>query len=139
MSSPLIPCLRYADAPAAIAFLCDALGFTRHLVVEDEADPNLIHHAQLTLGGAMVMLGSDRPGDTKDRYRWKTPAEAAGITQCVCVVVPDADAACDRARAAGAEIVAGPYANDGYPGRSFDVSDPEGNIWNVTSYDPFSG
>ena len=139
MPSPLIPCLRYADAPAAIDFLCAAFGFERHYVLTDDADPGLVHHAQLTLGGAMVMLGSDRPGDTKDRYRWRTPAEAGGITQCICLVVDDADAACQRAEAAGADILAGPYDNDGYPGRSFDARDPEGNVWNVTSYDPFAG
>lgn len=138
MPSPIIPCLRYADAPAAITFLCDALGFARHMVVEDESDPTLIHHAQLTQNGAMVMLGSDRPGETKDRYRWRTPAEAGGITQCVCLVVANADAAHARAKAAGAEILAGPYDNDGYPGRSFDARDPEGNVWNVTDYDPFA-
>ena len=30
--SRLIPALRYRDAKAAIAFLCDAFGFTEHLV-----------------------------------------------------------------------------------------------------------
>jgi uncharacterized glyoxalase superfamily protein PhnB len=30
MSRNIIPSLRYADAPAAIAFLCDAFGFARH-------------------------------------------------------------------------------------------------------------
>ena len=139
MSSPIIPCLRYADAPAAITFLCDAFGFQRHFVAADDNDPGLIHHAQLMLGDAMVMLGSDRPGEVKTRYRWRTPAEAGGITQCICLHVEDADAACARAEAAGAEIIAGPYDNDGYPGRSFDARDPEGNVWNVTSDDPFAG
>ena len=35
MARNLIPCLRYADAPAAIGFLCNAFGFTRHAVYAD--------------------------------------------------------------------------------------------------------
>ena len=35
------------------------------------------------------MLSSDRPGETKDLYGWKTPVEAAGVTMCVYVVLDD--------------------------------------------------
>lgn len=138
MKTALIPGLRYVNAPAAIDFLCNAFGFERHAVYADEADPKLILHAQLTLGGAMVMLGSARPGEVADRYRWRTPAEAGGITMCVCAVIDDPDAHAARARAAGAEIIREPYDNEGYPGRSYDARDPEGNVWNFTSYDPFA-
>jgi uncharacterized glyoxalase superfamily protein PhnB len=133
--SPVIPCLRYADAPAAIDFLCAAFGFERHAVYTDEADPSIVHHAQLTLGDGMIMLGSDRPGGVKDLYRWKTPAEGGGITQCVCCYVADVDAHAATAEAAGARIIRGPYDNDGYPGRGYDALDTEGNVWNFGSYD----
>jgi uncharacterized glyoxalase superfamily protein PhnB len=134
----LIPCLRYADAPAAIDFLCTAFGFERQAVFTDPDDATIVHHAQLLLDGNMIMLGSDRPGETKDIYRWKTPAEAGGITMCVCAVIDDPDAHHARAAAAGAEIVRGPYDNQGYPGRAYDARDPEGNVWNFGSYDPFA-
>ncbi|WP_070155992.1 VOC family protein [Sphingobium phenoxybenzoativorans] len=133
--SPVIPCLRYADAPAAIDFLCAAFGFERHAIYTDEADPSVVHHAQLTLGDGMIMLGSDRPGGVKDLYGWKTPAEAGGITQCVCCYVADVDAHAATAKAAGARIIRGPYDNDGYPGRGYDALDTEGNVWNFGSYD----
>lgn len=136
--SPVIPCLRYADAPAAIAFLCDSFGFERHAVHTDDADPSIVHHAQLVLGDGMVMLGSDRPGETKDLYGWKTPAEAGGITQCICCYVSDVDAHAERAKVAGARIVRGSYDNMGYPGRGYDALDPEGNVWNFGSYDPWA-
>jgi uncharacterized glyoxalase superfamily protein PhnB len=136
--STLIPCLRYRDAPAAINFLCDAFGFTRHAVYADDADPSIVHHAQLVFGNSMVMLGSARPGEMQALYGWKTPAEAGGITMCVCAWVADPDAHCAQAKAAGAEIVRGPYANDGYPGRAYDARDPEGNVWNFGSYDPWA-
>ncbi|WP_241291516.1 VOC family protein [Burkholderia stabilis] len=134
----LIPCLRYTDAPAAIDFLCHAFGFERHAVYADETNPTLIHHAELTLNGQMVMLGSARPGPVRDLYRWKTASEAGGITMCVCAVIDDPDAHCARARAAGADILTAPKDNDGYPGRGYDVRDPEGNVWTFGSYDPFA-
>lgn len=135
--SALIPCLRYEDAPAAIEFLCAAFGFERHVVYADDVDPAIIHHAQLTLDGNMIMLGSDRPDGAKTLYGWKTPAQAGCITMCICAIIDDPDAHAERARAAGADIVKEPYANDGYPGRAYDVRDTEGNVWNFTSYDPF--
>ena len=50
-----IPCLRYADAPAAIDFLCRAFGFERHVVYADE---NIVHHAQLKLDDSFVMVST---------------------------------------------------------------------------------
>jgi uncharacterized glyoxalase superfamily protein PhnB len=134
----LIPCLRYADAPAAIDFLCDAFGFVRHAVYADDQDPSLIHHAQLSHGDTMVMLGSARPGPFVELYGWRSIEEAGGITMSICMTVDDPDAHCARAKAAGAEIIAGPYDNQGYPGRAYDARDPGGYVWNVTSYDPWA-
>ena len=34
--SPIVPCLTYRDAPAAIEFLCKAFGFEKKLVVPGE-------------------------------------------------------------------------------------------------------
>jgi len=134
----LIPCLRYADAPSAIEFLCRAFGFVRHAVYADEADPKIIHHAQLTLNGAMIMLGSARPGEATDAYAWRTPAEARGVTMCVYGVIEDLDAHAAIAREAGARIVTEPQDNPGYPGRGYSARDPEANVWSFGSYDPFA-
>lgn len=134
----ILPCLRYEDAPAAIDFLCDAFGFARHAVHTDDEDPSIVHHAELTLGGSMVMLGSARPGEYVERYGWKTVAEAGGITSCISAYVADPDAHHDRAQAAGAEIVTTPHDNPGYPGRSYDARDPGGYVWNFGSYDPWA-
>jgi len=134
----IVACLRYEDAPAAIAFLCDAFGFARHRVYEDEADPHVIHHAQLTLGGNMVMLSTAAPGEVTALYGWKTPAQAGGVTMSLCVIVDDPDAHHARAVAHGARVIKGPYDNQGYPGRAYDVRDTEGNVWNFGSYDPWA-
>ena len=134
----LISCLRYGDAPAAIDFLCAAFGFHRQAVYDDPDDPSIIHHAQLLLDGNMIMLGSDRPGDVKERYRWRTPAEAGGVTMSIYAVVDDPDAHHSRAAAAGADIIRPPHDNEGYPGRGYEARDPEGNVWSFGSYDPFA-
>jgi uncharacterized glyoxalase superfamily protein PhnB len=135
--SPAIPCLRYADAPAAIDFLCAAFGFTVHALHPDEADPAIIHHAQLVLGNGMVMLGSVRDMESESLYTWSTARDLGGVTACVYVVVPDADAHCLHARNEGAVVVDEPHENPGYPGRGYTALDPEGNVWSFGSYDPW--
>lgn len=137
--SPLIPCLRYIDAAAAIDFLCDAFGFERRAIHEDADDPRIIHHAELVFGNAMVMLGSARDGEEESLYNWTAPRELGGVTAVTYVVVDDADAHCLRARNEGAIVVAEPHDNAGYPGRSYEALDPEGNVWNFGTYDPWAG
>ncbi len=136
MACNIFPGFRYADAVAAIDFLCEAFGFERHAVHADEADPRLIHHAELTLGEGMIMLGSARADETQRLHGWKTPAEAGGNTMSIYVYVPDPDAHCAGARGAGAEIVTEPHDNEGYPGRGYAARDPEGHVWSFGSYDP---
>lgn len=136
--SPVIPGLRYADAPAAIRFLCDAFGFALHACYEDEADPHIIHHAQLVLGDGMVMLGSAGDGEAESLYRWSTPRDLGGVTTCIHVVVADPDAHCLHARNEGAVVVSEPHDNQGYPGRGYEALDPEGNVWSFGSYDPWA-
>lgn len=136
--SPVIPGLRYADAPVAIDFLCDAFGFACHAVHRDTADPTIVHHAQLVLGDGMIMLGSVRDGDDESLVTWKTPREMGGVTLCTYVLVDDVDAHCLRARNAGAVVVREPQDNDGYPGRGYDALDPEGNLWSFGTYDPWA-
>jgi uncharacterized glyoxalase superfamily protein PhnB len=133
-----IPCLRYKDAPAAIDFLCRAFGFEPHVVYADETDPRVIHHAQLKLDDSFVMVSSATKPASEDIYRWRTPAEAGGVTVCVYAVISDPDAHYARAKAEGADIVTKPHANEGYPGRSYNARDPEGNNWDFGTYDPWA-
>ena len=137
--SPTIPCLRYADAPAAINFLCAAFGFARHAVYPDDTDPAIIHHAQLVLRDGMVMLGSVRDMEGESLYTWSTARDLGGITACVYIVVADPDAHCLHARNEGAVVVDEPHDNPGYPGRGYTALDPEGNVWSFGSYDPWAG
>ena len=133
----IIPCLRYADAPRAIAFLCEAFGFEVRALYADDEDSKIVHHAQLVRDGQMIMLSTVTGGDYADRAAMVTVAEAGGNTQAPYVTVDDVDAHAERARAAGADIFHGPVDQD-YGGRGYSARDPEGNVWSFGSYDPFA-
>ena len=97
----IIPTMRYADAVAAIDWLCRAFGFEKHLVVPGEG--GTIVHAQLVLDDGMIMVGSVRDDDFGVLQR--TPNMLGGVgTQSPYIIVADADAPCERVVAAGAEI-----------------------------------
>ncbi|SEM50735.1 Uncharacterized conserved protein PhnB, glyoxalase superfamily [Luteibacter sp. UNCMF331Sha3.1] len=137
MSSTIIPCLRYRDAPAAIDFLCRAFGFTAQAVYANASDPTLVDHAQLTFGSGMVMLGSVRD-DTPFSRHMVQPDEIGGReTQCACITVMDVRAHYDAAKAAGAVIV-DDYDEKEYGGAGYSARDPEGHLWYFGSYDPWA-
>ena len=127
-TSRVIPTLRYRDAPAAIAFLTNAFGFEARMVVEGEG--GAIDHAQLVLGGGMIMLGSQRDNE------YGRLLDRDSITS-IYVVVTDVAAHAEQARSAGAEIVMEPAEED-YGGSNYTARDPEGNIWSFGSYDPWA-
>ena len=132
--SSVVPCLRYRDAPAAIEWLCRVFGFEQHLVVPNESGG--VAHAQLNLGGGMIMLGS--VADTPFGRHMKQPDEIGGAqTQSAYLVVPNADAVLARALAAGARI-AMPIKDEDYGGRGFSCFDLEGHLWNIGTYDPWA-
>ena len=131
--STVIPALRYRNAPAAIDWLCQVIGFERHAVYEGEN--GTIAHAELTLGNGMIMLGSQK--DDEYGRSFKSPDELGGIeTRSVYIVVPDADAVHARAVTAGATIIR-PLQDTPYGSREFAVKDPEGHSWSVGTYDPW--
>jgi uncharacterized glyoxalase superfamily protein PhnB len=128
-----IPVMRYRNLPAAIDWLCSALGFSRHHIVT--GGNGAILFAQLTLGRAMIMVGPVRQS-AFDKFL-KQPDEIGGAETQVCYFfVADAHAHCARAKAAGAEIV---FDIEGKAsgGRSYSCRDPEGHLWNFGTYDPW--
>ena len=131
--SSVIPGLKYRDAHAAIEWLCSVFGFEKHAVYEG---PNgTIAHAELTLYGGMIMLGSG--SDNPYGRLLKAPGEIGGfITQSSYLVVPDSDDVYRRVESAGAEIVL-PIEDKEYGGRGFTCRDPEGHVWSVGNYNPW--
>lgn len=132
MTSTIIPTLRYENATRMIEWLCATFGFEKHLVIGD--DTGGIAHAQLVLGNSMIMLSSAR----KDAFGelQGTPASLGKTTQSPYIIVSEVDAICERARAAGADIVM-PPKDESYGGRVFSCTDPEGHLWNFGTYNPW--
>ena len=134
-ASTLIPSMRYRDAHAAIEWLCSVLGFHKHAVYTGLE--NTVAHAELTLGGGMIMLGSASNTNPYGEHM-AHPAEIGGrVTSPVYVVVPDCGPVYDRVQAAGVQIL-GELRTMDYGGQAFTVLDPEGYIWSVGEYDPWA-
>lgn len=134
-NSTIMLAMRYRDAKAAIEWLCTVLGFAKHAAYE--GPDGKIMHAELTLGGGMIMLGEVR--DDASGNRFKTPDDLGGAeTRSAYIVVADADAVFARAQAAGAAVVR-PLQDMEYGSREFTVKDPEGHSWSVGTYDPWKG
>jgi len=131
--STIIPCLRYRDPHAAIDWLCQAFGFKRHAIYENNNGE--VEHAQLTYGRGMVMLSGVHHDDFGRHIA--QPDEIGGReTQCACVTVTDCRAHYEQAKAAGAVIV-DDYAEKDYGGAGYSCHDPEGHLWYIGSYDPW--
>jgi uncharacterized glyoxalase superfamily protein PhnB len=133
--SVIIPSFRYNDANAAMVWLERAFGFVRHAYYPGE--DGSVQHAELRLGASMVMLGSASNKGPHQQFV-ATPGEAGGkVTTPVYLVVPDCDPVWESAKAAGAEVVMA-LQEMSYGGRSFSVRDPEGYLWSVGEYNPWT-
>ncbi len=125
MTAQLSSALSYRDPKAALAWLERAFGFELTMLLETAEGE--VAHSQMTYGGGMVMIGSEWSEDHK------SPTSIGGKnTQTVHIQVDeDIDAHCERARAAGAVIVAEPETQF-YGDRTYRCRDPEGHIWTIS-------
>lgn len=132
--STVIPCLRYRDALGAIDWLCEVFGFEKQAVYTNP--DGSVAHAQLTLGGGMLMIGSVVT-DSEWGKLIRQPDDIGGDeTQSPYLVVADADQVYERALKRDAEIVIDIKFED-YGGRGFSCRDLEGRLWSVGTYDPW--
>ena len=129
--SRIYPALRYRDAPAMIAWLCEAFGFAERVVYP--GPDGTIAHAELSFGSAMIMLGSAR--DDRFGAMVGAPDAEGGNGQAIYVAIEDPDGLCARAQAAGARILMGLTDTD-YGSRDFICRDPEGYLWCFGTYWP---
>jgi uncharacterized glyoxalase superfamily protein PhnB len=133
--STLIPGVRYRDAHAAIDWLVRVFGFHKQAVFD--GPDGTVAHAQLTLGGGMVMLGSASNPSPYPQFN-AVPDDIGGrVTSSIYIVVPDCGPVYASAQAAGAQIVQELQTMD-YGGKAFTVRDPEGYMWAVGEYDPWA-
>jgi uncharacterized glyoxalase superfamily protein PhnB len=133
--SRVIPALRYRNPDAMIEWLCRVFSFEQHAIYRKEN--GTVVHAELRLGSGMIMLGAvdnERPSGA-----WFAQPEDVGgrETQSAYLVVKDCDAVYAAAAAAQATIVLDLKEED-YGGKSFTCRDPEGHVWSVGSYDPWT-
>ena len=120
----LISAVCYQDPKAALTWLEAAFGFELFMLIED-GEGHLIH-SEMRYGDAAVMVGNEWSEDHK------SPKSIGGKnTQTIHLqITEDIDAHCERARAAGAEIVMEP-ATQFYGDRTYRCRDPEGHVWTV--------
>lgn len=123
----------YDDAAKAIDWLCDAFGFELRLKVEGEG--GRIVHSELTYGDGLIMVGSTGvKSEGHAPIPCASPRSLDGAnTQALCVYIDDADAHCERARAAGAVIHTEPevhdYGDEYWADRGYQAEDLEGHLW----------
>ncbi len=136
MSSRVIPGLRYRDAHAAIAFLEKVFGFHRQAVYE--APNGTLEHAQLTLGTGMIMLGTVRGERGASPDEIAQPEDIGMMeTQAPYIIVDDVKAVYASAIAAGGTTLREPIEMS-YGGWGCSFRDPEGHVWHVGDYNPWT-
>ena len=113
------PYLLYEDGAAALDWLTRAFGFRERLRFTD--DEGNVTHAELEVGEDVIMLGD--PGED-----YKNPKRSGHVSQIIHVYLEDVDGHFERARAAGATILAEPSEKE-YGDRQYSVEDPEGHQW----------
>lgn len=120
------PSLTYADAAAAIEWLCAAFGFERRLLVPGEEGD--VRHSELSLGRAVVMVSSPKPEQGRG-------APEGTFSTALSVYVADPDAHHARAVAHGAEVVH-ELQDEEYGARGYQARDLEGRLWYFGNYRP---
>ena len=117
--------VHYQNPKAALAWLERAFGFEVTMAIEAPPDaPDMVHYEMSVGGRGRIMIGGQWA-------EWvKSPKGVGGAnTQYVHVMLEgDLDAHCERARAAGASIVAEPV-DEFYGDRTYRAADLEGHRW----------
>ncbi|HEX7758420.1 MAG TPA: VOC family protein [Caulobacteraceae bacterium] len=114
----------YQDPKAAMAWLEAAFGFDTALYIE--GDDGSFIHCQMRYGDDLISVGQEWSDD------YKSPLKLGGKnTQLTSIqIAGDVDTHCERARAAGAVILAEPETQF-YGDRTYRCRDPEGHHWSI--------
>ena len=119
------PYLIVDGAAEAIRWYGEALGATEvlRLPMGDK-----IAHAEIRIGDSHVMLSDEWPDHGK-----LGPKARGGATSSLMIYLEDADAAFDRAVAAGASVER-PVEDQFYGDRSGTITDPFGHSWTLSTH-----
>jgi PhnB protein len=116
------PYLTVKSACKAIAFYQSAFGATELFRLAD-ANTGTIGHAEIMINGVHFMLSDENPA-----WGNQSPESLGGTAVTFSLMVENADAAVDRAKAAGATIEM-PPTDMFYGFRSASITDPFGHRW----------
>jgi PhnB protein len=117
------PYICVSPAVEAIAWYRDVFGAVE--TIRYTGDDGRIGHAEITIGGATVMLSDPYP-----ELDVVSPRELGGTPVTLHLVVPDVDAVYTRAAEHGGRA-AGEPEDKSYGARSFSMLDPFGHRWMV--------
>jgi PhnB protein len=120
------PYLYIDGAGAAIDFYCSVLGATERMRMS--GPDGRVGHAELDLGGSMIMLADENPD-----IDVRGPRAIGGTPMSLHVYVEDADGVFDRAIRAGAKALR-PVEDQFYGDRSGQFEDPFGHRWNIATH-----
>ena len=85
-------------------------------------------HAEMRIGDSIVMLS-----DENEQFKMKSPSSVGASTAALHLYVEDTDAAFERAKAAGCEVLMPPF--DMFWGDRFaKVTDPYGHQWGIAPH-----
>ena len=131
VGSPVAPYLVVDDGDRAIDFYRRAFGAVEVFRMMDE-DGERVAHASLMINGGLVMLSDFFPEWAETTGGERPPVALGGTPVCIHLSVTDADAAWERALAAGGDPVM-PIADMFWGDRYGKLRDPFGHIWSVGS------
>jgi uncharacterized glyoxalase superfamily protein PhnB len=131
----VIPSVLFRDANGGIEWLKNTLGFTEHVVYRNT--DGAVEHAELLFGNGMLMVGT--AGLNPQTAAWMAlPSEVGGKnTGGAYLIVHDCTPLWQQAQAAGAEVML-PLRSMDYGGKAFTLRDPDGHLWSVGEYDPWT-
>ena len=130
----VVPMVSFEDVGAAIEWLERAFGFEERKSERYTEPDGHISHAEVRLGDGVVMLGRPSPHYEGPRRhaehceaarKWREPGY---VVDGVHVMVDDVDKHFQRAREAGATILADPQ-DQPYGERVYRVEDLDGHRW----------
>jgi len=119
----VVPYLTVQGASKAIDFYKAAFGAEERYRLST-AGTGQVGHAEISIGGQAVMLADEFPG------RSTSPITLGGSATTFVLMVPNADAAFDRAVAAGATPIM-PVGDQFYGYRMGLITDPFGHRWMI--------
>jgi PhnB protein len=120
------PYLVIKGASAAIDYYKKVFGATERMRMD--APGGMIGHAEMTIGGSMIMLADEYPD-----MGYRGPKAFGGSPVSLLLYVPNVDEVFKRAVDAGAKPLR-PVADQFYGDRMGTLEDPFGHVWSIATH-----